>query len=591
MEVNNLEHLNFIKAQNRTQGLSVGQYKTKCPVCHASRKPKNKNDTPLSVNISYDKVVYNCFNCDESGIINLEEKVNMQVQKKVKPIKVDDNVMDGESAKWLTDRGIDLDVATALPLSLMSKNKKPVIGFQYLQGDQVEGVKWRTANGTKSFWWEGSSQTLWGNKEKANGLPHVEDTIILTEGEMDTLAIKTAFKDVFHVDCYSVPNGAPNKFTKENKIDPMEDGRFKYVWNEKDKFDGISRIILATDSDHQGDVLADELSRRLDKARCYRVDYEGLKDANDYLLAHGRDKLRDIILNAEPLPLHGEKTIKHYTDELQSLYAEGKPKGISTGYETVDELFTLKTGQLMTITGYPNDGKSAFLNSIIVNIAKNHGWKTCFCSFEKGIAYHSAEIAQLLIGKSFFSDRGKERMTQEEKDFAETWINEHILFQDYMQSGMPTITQVLSKMKDAIMRHGVRVLVIDPFNFLRAEDNKQFDHQSISDMLSQVQLFCKSFDILCIFVSHPSKPVEYNGKKRVPDGIMISGSMAWFSKSDIGVTVYRTEEDVEIHCWKMRWAWQGKQGVVSLDFDATSGRYIEKEEVEDDYKWADIMFE
>ena len=160
-----------------------------------------------------------------------------------------------------------------------------------------------------------------------------------------------------------------------------------------------------------------------------------------------------------------------------------------------------------------------------------------------------------------------------------------------MQSGMPTITQVLSKMKDAIMRHGVRVLVIDPFNFLRAEDNKQFDHQSISDMLSQVQLFCKSFDILCIFVSHPSKPVEYNGKKRVPDGIMISGSMAWFSKSDIGVTVYRTEEDVEIHCWKMRWAWQGKQGVVSLDFDATSGRYIEKEEVEDDYKWADIMFE
>ena len=69
---------------------------------------------------------------------------------------------------------------------------------------------------------------------------------------------------------------------------------------------------------------------------------------------------------------------------------------------------------------------------------------------------------------------------------------------------------------------------------------------------------------------------------------MISGSMAWFSKSDIGVTVYRTEEDVEIHCWKMRWSWQGKQGVVSLDFDPLTGRYIEKEEVEDDFSWAEF---
>ncbi len=588
MEVNNKEHLNFIKSQRRTANLSIGQFKTKCPVCFDSRKPKNKNDTPLSVNISYDKVVYNCFNCDENGIINLEEKINMKASTNTKPISVGKNDMTGESAKWLMERGIDLEVAEHLGLAINIKNNKPVIGFQYHDDEKVEGVKWRTANGSKTFWWEGSSQRLWGRKEEANGLPHIEDTIVLTEGEMDTLAIKTAFKDVFHVDCYSVPNGAPNKFTKENKIDPQEDGRFKYVWNEKKKFDGINRIILATDSDQQGDVLADELSRRLDKARCYRVNYDGLKDANDYLLEHGKEKLRDIILNAEPLPLHGVNTIQHYSDEFQSLYAEGKPKGISTGYESVDSLFTLKTGQMLTITGYPNDGKSAFLNSIVVNIAKNHGWKTCFCSFEKGVAYHSAEIAQLLIGKSFFSDRGKERMTQEEKDFAETWINEHILFQDYMESGMPTITQVLSKMKDAIMRHGVRCLVIDPFNFLRAEDNKQFDHQSISDMLSQVQLFCKSFDILCVFVAHPSKPQEYNGKKRVPDGIMISGSMAWFSKSDIGVTVYRTEEDVEIHCWKMRWSWQGKQGVVSLDFDPLTGRYIEKEEVEDDFSWAEF---
>ena len=587
MEVNNKEHLSFIMAQNRTSTLSYGQFKTKCPVCHSSRKNKNKNDTPLSVNITNDKIIYNCFNCDESGIISMEERKPMiEKRKETKPIQTQPNIYDGESAKWLTERGIDLEVAQSLKLALNIKNNKPVIGFQYNHGDKLEGIKWRTANGTKSFWWEGSSQRLWGEKERANGLPLVEDTIVLTEGEMDTLAIKTAFKDVFHIDCYSVPNGAPNKFKSDKKIDPKEDGRFKYVWNEKHLFDGIKRIILATDSDHAGDVLADELSRRLDKARCYRVKYGGnIKDSNDYLLEYGAEKLREIVLNAEPLPLHGVNTIDNYSDEFDTLYKEGKPKGISTGYESVDKLFTLKTGQLMTITGYPSDGKSAFLNSLCVNIAKNYGWKTCFTSFEKDPVMHSAELSQLLIKKPFF---GKDRMSQEEKDYAQDWIKEHFLFQDYMSSAMPSIGEVLEKAKQAVLRNGIRCLVIDPFNFLRTNDGKPFDHQSISDMLTEVQLFCKKFDVLTIFISHPSKPLEYNGKRRVPDGVSISGSMAWFAKSDIGVTVYRTEDTVEIHCWKVRWSWQGNQGMVELGFDQPTGRYIEEQEIEDDYEWADF---
>ena len=47
----------------------------------------------------------------------------------------------------------------------------------------------------------------------------MESTIIIKEGEMDVLAIKTAFDGVMNVNCYSVPNGAPNKIT-DNKIDP-----------------------------------------------------------------------------------------------------------------------------------------------------------------------------------------------------------------------------------------------------------------------------------------------------------------------------------------------------------------------------------
>ena len=76
-----------------------------------------------------------------------------------------------------------------------------------------------------------------------------------------------------------------------------------------------------------------------------------------------------------------------------------------------------------------------------------------------------------------------------------------------------------------------------------------------------------------------------DGKKNVVTGVDISGSMAWFSKADMGLTLYRGESNVEIHCWKQRWAWCGKTGMTSLTFDPLSNRYAEEEKVEDTYDW------
>ena len=92
---------------------------------------------------------------------------------------------------------------------------------------------------------------------------------------MDVLAIAEAFKD-YNIAVYSVPNGSPNKIT-EGKVDPSEDGRFAYVWEDRDKFLDVKKVILATDQDSAGDVLTHELSRRIGKAKCYRMDYKGYK--------------------------------------------------------------------------------------------------------------------------------------------------------------------------------------------------------------------------------------------------------------------------------------------------------------------------
>jgi twinkle protein len=563
-----------------------GQHKVPCPSCQHTRT-KNKSDKPLSVNIDHEKIIYHCHHCEAEGLIPFEKsrpvkKTNGNGKAPTPPLTIKQD-FSLKSEQWLNARGISVETAESCGCLIIDKNNKPVIGFAYPQddSDKYEAVKWRSANGSKNFWWENSANKLWGRQVYNDSLETIEDTIVITEGEMDMLAIKESFKDHSNIDVYSVPNGAPNKIT-DKKIDPSEDGRFRYIWEERERFN-VKRIILATDADIAGDALADELSRRLNKAKCYRVDYKGHKDANDLLINADAETVRNQVLGATPIPLHGLNSIEHYADEFQSLYDQGKPKGVSTGIKSVDKLFTLATGNLVVVTGYPGDGKSAWLNDIVISVGKNYGWKTCFCSFETPPSLHSVQLSQCLIGKPFFSGDNP-RMTQEEVGFAQDWIKDHILFQDYQDGGLPTIEAILEKGSAAVMRYGVRILVIDPFNFIHS-DYKGLETDMVSDLLTKVQLWCKQHDALCFFVAHPTKPQIRDGKKNVVTGVDVAKSMAFFSKCDTGITIYRGEDSVEVHCWKARWGWHSKLGKAELRFDPVTGRYEEAQAIEDNFDW------
>jgi twinkle protein len=388
-----------------------GQHKVPCPSCQHTRT-KNKSDKPLSVNIDHEKIIYHCHHCEAEGLIPFEKsrpvkKTNGNGKAPSPPLTIKQD-FSLKSEQWLNDRGISVETAESCGCLIIDKNNKPVIGFAYPQddSDKYEAVKWRSANGSKNFWWENSANKLWGRQVYNDSLETIEDTIVITEGEMDMLAIKESFKDHSNIDVYSVPNGAPNKIT-DKKIDPSEDGRFRYIWEERERFN-VKRIILATDADIAGDALADELSRRLNKAKCYRVDYKGHKDANDLLINADAETVRNQVLGATPIPLHGLNSIEHYADEFQSLYDQGKPKGVSTGIKSVDKLFTLATGNLVVVTGYPGDGKSAWLNDIVISVGKNYGWKTCFCSFRDAAIITFCPVIPMPDRKAFFLWRQSE---------------------------------------------------------------------------------------------------------------------------------------------------------------------------------------
>jgi twinkle protein len=327
---------------------------------------------------------------------------------------------------------------------------------------------------------------------------------------------------------------------------------------------------LATDQDASGQALAEELARRIGKDKCRLAKFDK-KDLNEVYL-DDPSRIQEIIDSATPYPISGLSEAKTYEDRLNDLYSAGTGKGFSTGYGSLDHVYTIAPSQLSVVTGYPSSGKSNFVDQLMVNLARKDDWKFAICSFENQPEIHISRLMEIYTCKRFFD--GKNRMTQAEKDQAFKWVNDHFLFIDTNGEEPSTLDSILERAKVAVKRIGVRGLVIDPYNYIEMP-RESTETEAISQMLSKVQRFIKAHDLHCWFIAHPSKIQRSGVEQPRPDGMSISGSMAWWAKTDCGVTVHRTDHAVEIAVWKCRYRWVGTQGETTLLYNKTAGTYSE----------------
>lgn len=181
---------------------------------------------------------------------------------------------------------------------------------------------------------------------------------------------------------------------------------------------------------------------------------------------------------------------------------------------------------------------------------------------------------EMFTHKRFFD--GAQRMSDAEKTVAFKWVNEHFLFIDTNGEEPSTLESILTRAKVAIKRMGIRGLVIDPYNYIELNKANSTETEAISNMLTKVQQFVKAHELHCWFVAHPSKVNRSGVEQPRPDGMSISGSMAWWAKTDCGITVHRGDANVvEIAVWKCRYRWVGTQGETSLLYNKVAGTYSE----------------
>ena len=130
-------------------------------------------------------------------------------------------------------------------------------------------------------------------------------------------------------------------------------------------------------------------------------------------------------------------------------------------------------------------------------------------------------------------------------------------------------------------RHGIRGLVIDPWNELESARGAFSETEYIGVCLKRARQFARRYGIHLWIVAHPAKMYrDKDGSYPVPSLWDISGSAHWRNKSDSGVVIYRDLSDpdskiVDIHIQKQRFRQDGAMGMASLKYNPIIGDYNE----------------
>lgn len=272
--------------------------------------------------------------------------------------------------------------------------------------------------------------------------------------------------------------------------------------------------------------------------------------------------------------------------EVQELYASGGlPKGASTGWPSVDKLYTVAMGQWTLITGTPGSGKSEWLDALMVNLAKRGEWKFIIYSPENWpLALHHSKILEKYLGKPF-NPGPTERMDEEELDDGETWMAGKFIFAKPEQ---PSLVSILSEAVRefhypvaSARRFNVGV-VVDPWNQLEHyRPAGMSETEYVSLQLSEVIRVCRDANIHVWLVAHPSKMWRdrTTGKLPVPTPHDVSGSANFWNKSDNCICIWRDQgegaAEVDIHVQKIRFRHIGRVGLATLRYNRVTGQYSE----------------
>lgn len=552
MEING-----FTIEKYNVHGFSENTKSSTCPICsHTRKKTEDK-----CMSLHWDTGLGVCHHCGEVLQLHTFKKKDTPIKIYNKPAWKNNTKLSDKVVKWFEDeRGISQFTLRLMKISEGKeympqwKEERNTIQFNYFRDAELINIKYR--DGAKKFKLFSGGELIFYNLDC---IKYSEEAII-TEGEMDALS---------YIECglhntVSMPNGST-----------IGNVNLEYLDNCIDYFENKKKIYLALDNDTAGQNVTKEFIRRFGSNRCFLVDFKDCKDANEYLIKYGKMELTQTIEQAEEVPIEGVSAVNDFRESFENYLINGMQKGFRIGKEYFDDMFSTYTGQVIGVTGVPSHGKSDFVDEMVLGYARNYDWKTAICSPEnKPNEIHAGKLIAKLCGTWIHS---KKQIDTEWFNKAADYLHNHIKFID--MDTKYDLDLVLEKAERLIFKHGIKCLVLDPYNKIRLNRslNKNINEYT-NDYLITVDEFARKHDILIILIAHPRKPSIQESKNYMPSFYDVKGGGEFYDMLPHGLLVHRDFETdtLTIKVLKCKFSHLGKSGEhVLMRWDKDSGRFME----------------
>lgn len=559
-----------------TRNRQSGKLKTTCPQCNDTRG--HKGDKSLSVNL--DNGLCYCHHCGyKLHVPDDAEKRERQklLEQRRKADKLPSHfrrpTFDASKVRlspsieeyWTRKRCLaqhllqDLRITEERIRFPDSNEEENCICFNYFEQGTLINTKYRSNR--KHFRMVTGAELIPYNIDAIADTPEC----IITEGEFDACAFMTAGRR----DVISVPSGANSNLTWLDRF-------------VETHFEQKKTIYVAADEDNSGQLLRHELVRRLGAERCRIVHFgPECKDANEHLIRYGAESLLITLAQAEEVPLEGVFTAEDCQEDLRTLFENGLGQGAETGWPNLDRNCTFEGGRTLVTTGRPGDGKSEFIDELVLRLCLRHEWKIAYFSPENmPLVYHQSKLIEKLTGLRFGPGPG---MTEELYKRAADWLTDNVTHIQPAKEAC-TIDCILEKARQLVSRRGVRILVIDPLNRLEQQlEQGQTELMYITSLMAKLGRFAAQYKCLVILVAHPRK-VNRNpitGHVRRVEMNDINGSANFGNMSDYCLDVDRDDDKniVTIYIDKVRFKHLGSARTsAKFVYNRINGRFWPCEE-------------
>ena len=400
------------------------------------------------------------------------------------------------AVEYMESRGISAAITEKYGLTTQKDHDNILVFPFFDENGKMQFIKYRKTDFDK----EKDRNKEWSEKDCKPilfGMDQCDteksDTLILTEGQIDSLSVAEAFDG--NINAVSVPTGC-NGFTW-----------VPYCWDFLSKF---KTLIVFGDHEKDHITLLDEMQKRF-KGTVKHVrpeDYQDCKDANELLQKHGKQAVVDAV---ERAVIVQNKRIKKLS-EVQAKNMSEVP-GINTGIAQLDKLLGgFYYGQLIILTGERGLGKSTLGSQFIVN-AIDQGVTTFCYSGELMDWMFQSWLDRQCAGRNYINTtkgpRGEDvhLIDAVALELIHKWYDEFCFIYDnsVVNSDEDENETILDTIEIAVKQYGCRMLMIDNLMTAIADDLSSDLYRQQSAFVRKLAEMAKRYDVIILLIVHPRK--------------------------------------------------------------------------------------